>query len=476
MAVIVLLVVVLGFVAGSDKASRESIEQWTVGGRNFGGIVIWFLIGADVYTAYTFLGLTGYGYSLGVPAFFATPYVVLAYPIAYYFLPKIWAVAKQFHMTTLADYVRERFDSRFLSALVALAGIAFLIPYIDLQLTGIENVVRVTGEISPAGVLVISFLLVGLYTYFSGIRAPAWTSVAKDLLVWVVMLILVIYLPVKWFGGWGQFLHAAQVRHPDYMSLPGHGGNHGAFWFATAAFISAASLFMWPHSSTGSLSSRTGESLRRNAIFLPFYNILLFFVTGLGILALLVVPGQTNSNAALLYLIQKSMGGFGQGIAFATIMLASLVPASLMVIAASNLLIKNIVRDVFAPNIHPRNLTFLTRLSVFLMVILALAFGILFPSSIISLQLQGVSGIVQILPAVVFSLWWRTMHRIPVGVGFIGGIVTVFLAAPLHLPGYAGFWGLVVNVAIVLILSLFLRQRETTHNEVARFLFHRERA
>lgn len=476
MGIVVLIVIVLGFIAGSDKASRSSIEQWTVGGRNFGSVIIWFLIGADVYTAYTFLGLTGYGYSLGVPAFFATPYVVLAYPIAFYFLPKVWSVAKEFHMTTLADYVGARFDSKLLSFLVALAGIAFLIPYIDLQLTGIENVVRVTGQISPVWVLIISFLLVGLYTFFSGIRAPAWTSIVKDLLVWVVMLTLVIYLPLKWYGGWGQFLHAATVKYPAYMSLPGHGGKHDSFWFATAAFISAASLFMWPHSSTGALSSRTAEALRKNAIFLPFYNILLFFVTGLGILALLVVPGQKNTNAALLYLIQGSMGGFGQGISFATIMLASLVPASIMVIAASNLLIKNIVNDVFVHKVQPATLTLLTRWSVFFMVLLALLFGILFPSSIISLQLQGVSGIVQIFPAVVFSLWWRSMHKVPTVVGFIGGIITVFVAGPLKLPGYAGFWGLVVNVVLVLILSLFVRSHEEDENEVKRFLFHRQHA
>lgn len=473
MAIIVCIVIVIGFLAGSDKSSRESIEQWSVGGRNFGALIIWFLIGADIYTAYTFLGLTGYGYSLGVPAFFATPYVVLAYPIAFYFLPKIWRVAYEFKMTTFADYTRDRFDSRVLSFLVALSGIVFLIPYIDLQLAGIQNTVRVAGHgaISSTWVLIISFLLVGLYTYFSGIKAPAWTAIVKDILVWIVMLYLVIYLPLKWYGGWGQFIHVATLKYPSYMSLPGHGGKHGALWFSTAAFISAVALFMWPHSSTGALTSKSANVLRKNSIALPFYNILLFFVTGLGILALLVIPGMKNSNAAFLELIQKSLGGFGQGLAFATIMLASLVPASIMVIAASNLFASNIIQNLSRGSIHPKTLTMIARLSVFLMVLFALIFGILFPTSIINLQLQGTSGIVQIFPAVVISLYWKNIHKIPVIIGLLAGLITIFLATPLNLPGYSGFWGLVVNVVVILILSPFFKRPNNTENKIIRFLF-----
>ncbi|TCP30594.1 SSS family solute:Na+ symporter [Scopulibacillus darangshiensis] len=473
-AIIVFIVIIIGFISGSDKSSRESIEQWSIGGRNFGGLLIWFLIGADIYTAYTFLGLTGYAYTLGAPAFFACAYAALAFPIIFYYIPKIWSVAAEFKMTTLADYVRERFDSKFLSGLVALVGILFLIPYIDLQLAGIQNVVKVAGHgtISPTVILIISFLLVGTYTFFSGLRAPAWTALVKDILVWVVMLFLVIYLPIKWFGGWGDFLHVAAEKYPEYMTLPGHGGGHGSFWFSTAAFISAVALFMWPHSSTGALAAKSGESLRKNAIALPFYNILLFFITALGILALLVVPGLKDSNSALLILIQKSLGGVGQGFSFATIMLASLVPASIMVIAASNLLATNIIQDLFAKSMQQKKVTLMARLFVFLIVLLALMFGILFPSSIINLQLQGTSGIVQIFPAVAVSLYWKKMNKVPVTVGLIGGLVMIFLAAPLHLPGYSGFWGILVNIALILILTpFFAGKTASSDNKVVRFLF-----
>ena len=296
-AIIILLVVVVGFYAGRNKSSRSNIEEWSVGGRNFGGLLIWFLIGADVYTAYTFLGLTGYGYSLGAAAFFAVPYVVLAYPIAYYILPRIWEYASKHRLTTLADYTRERFQSKTLGVLVALTGIIFLIPYIDLQLSGITGVVDVAGKgvfVHPHAVgiaaLVVSFILVALYTFFSGLRAPAWTSLIKDALVWIIMVVMVISVPFILFGSWGNMWHTAVTKFPQTLTL--HAGAHGNFWFMTSALISALALFMWPHASTGALSSRNADILRKNAVFLPFYNILLFFITFLGIVFGVAIGSQ----------------------------------------------------------------------------------------------------------------------------------------------------------------------------------------
>lgn len=171
-AVIVLTVVCIGFIAGRDKSSRTSVEEWSVGGRRFGGLLVWFLVGADLYTAYTFLGLTSTAYTGGSVAFFAIPYSVLAYFIAYFFLPKLWKVAKIHKLTTLADYARERFDSKLLASLVAIVGVLMLIPYICLQLSGIQDTLQVagTGVINVNMVVIISFILVALYTFFSGIK------------------------------------------------------------------------------------------------------------------------------------------------------------------------------------------------------------------------------------------------------------------------------------------------------------------
>lgn len=462
-AIIILIVVIVGFLAGSNKASRESIEQWSVGGRSFGGLLVWFLIGADIYTAYTFLGLTGYGYSLGAAAFFAVPYVVLAYPIAYFILPKVWTYASKHNLTSLADYARERFRSRALGVLVALTGIVFLIPYIDLQLSGITGVVKVAGKSTFAHshvagniALVVSFLLVAFYTFFSGMRAPAYTAIIKDFFVWIVMIGMVISIPIMLFGSWGKMWHVAITKFPSMLTL--HSGPHGDLWFMSSALISALALFMWPHSAAGAMSANSAESLRKNSVFLPFYNILLFFITFLGVIAYMVLPhsnAKGYSNLILLHLIQYTYHNqFLEGVMYATVALASLVPASIMVLAASNLFASSVLKDWLMPNMSEQRRTLTARSFVFVMTALALIFGILFPNQLVSLQLEGTSGMVQVLPIIVFGLFWKRVSRHSLIIGLLGGIAVVFLNHfVLKLPGYDGLWGLIVNVILFLIFN-----------------------
>lgn len=228
-----------------------------VGGRRLGSLLVWFLVGADLYTAYTFLGLTSTSFKAGSLAFFAIPYAILAYPIAYFFLPKLWKLGKLFNFTTIADYVRERFDSKLLSLLVAITGVLMLIPYIDLQLSGILDTMRIAGSgyINITVVVIVSFLLVALYTFFSGIKAPLYTAIIKDILIWVIMLYMVVSIPAIHFGGWGQMFSTLVDKTPNMLTIP-ESGPKGILWFSTAAFISALALFMWPHSITGVFTSK----------------------------------------------------------------------------------------------------------------------------------------------------------------------------------------------------------------------------
>jgi solute:Na+ symporter, SSS family len=475
---IVLTVVVIGFIAGRDKSSRSSVEEWSVGGRKFGPLLVWLLVGADLYTAYTFLGLTSTAYSSGSLAFFAIPYTIIAFFISYFYLPKLWKVSKEFKFTTLADYAKGRFDSKFLSFLIAVVGVLMLIPYIDLQLAGIQDTLRVagTGFINVQVVVIISFLLVALYTFFSGIKGPTYTAIIKDILIWVIMLFLVVSIPIIHFGGWGSMINKIVVESPELLTIPTTGPK-GIPWFLTASLVSGLALFMWAHGATGVFTAKNADTLRKNAIFLPLYNIVLILVVFLGFAAFHVLPEGSDPRFALLNLIQVSYGGVIQGLAYATIALASLIPCSIMAIGASNLFANNIYRDFINPKVAPAKLTLITRSMVFVVIGLALIFGMLFPTALVSLQLLGVSGMVQIFPAIVFSLFWRNQTKEATIIGLIVGLVVTFTVSGTGMTFgiYEGFWGLLANVLVLVILNpLFVKKINRKSNPIMAQLFTKQ--
>jgi SSS family solute:Na+ symporter len=474
----ILIVLMTGFLAGKNKSNRSSVEEWSLGGRKFGSLLVWFLVGADLYTAYTFLGLTSTSFTAGSLAFFAIPYPIIAYFISYFFLPKLWKVSKKHKFTTLADYVRKRFDSKLLAFLVAVVGVLMLIPYIDLQLSGIQDTLTVAGAgiINVKFVVIVSFLLVALYTFFSGIKGPTIAAIIKDVLVWVIMLFLVVTLPAIHFGGWNTMIHTLAQKSPQLLTIPASGPK-GIPWFITAAIVSGLALFMWAHAATGVLTAKSADTLRKNAIFLPLYNIVLILVIFLGFVAYHVLPKGSNPRLAFLNLIHVSYGSTVQGLAYSTIALASLIPCSIMAIGASNLFANNIYRDLIHPKITPARLTLVTRGMVFLVIGLALIFGMMFPAALVSLQLLGVSGMVQIFPAVVFSLYWKEQTKEATTIGLILGLAVTFTvyATGTSLGIYEGFWGLLINTASIIILNpLFARKKKNHTNSVIEQLFNKK--
>src|SRR5215210_571030 len=205
-----LLVTVLGFAAARwRRAERmDNLDEWGLGGRGFGTFIAWFLIGGDLYTAYTFIAVPATLYAGSVVGFFAVPYTIVVYPLIFLFLPKLWSVSHRHGYVTPADFVQGRYDSRPLALAVALTGILATMPYIALQLVGIEVVLQVMGIGSEDAnwfvkdlPLFLAFAVLAAYTYASGLRAPALIAFVKDTLIYIVIFVAIIYLPTQ-LGGW----------------------------------------------------------------------------------------------------------------------------------------------------------------------------------------------------------------------------------------------------------------------------------
>src|ERR671927_1093166 len=268
-----LLVSGMGFIAARWRAPKDMahLDEWGLGGRSFGGWITWFLVGGDLYTAYTFVAVPALIFGAGAAGFFAVPYTVIIYPMFFMILIRLWSVSHRHGFVTPADFVRTRFDSPTLALLVAITGIVATMPYIALQLVGIEAVLKamgVEGELP----LIVAFVILALYTYNSGLRAPALIAFVKDTLIYLTIIVAVIVIPVR-LGGWEAIFGAAEEKFSGTSGvlLPAS----GQLGYATLALGSALALFLYPHCITGVLASSNRDVLKRNMSALPVYSLAL---------------------------------------------------------------------------------------------------------------------------------------------------------------------------------------------------------
>src|ERR1700677_231547 len=284
-------VTVLGFFAGRwRRGDLDLLHEWGLGGRRFGTMVTWFLIGGDLYTAYTFIAVPAFLFGAGAIGFFAVPYTVMIYPLLYLIFPRLWSVCHKHGYVTSADFVRGRFGNRWLALGVALTGILATMPYIALQLVGMQVVIGAMG-IETSGLygdlpLIIAFVVLAAFTYNSGLRAPAMIAVVKDALIYITVFAAIIAVPVH-LGGFGAVF--AAVPKAKLLLAPPPAGSWGNFnAYATLALGSACALFLYPHSITGILSASSSRVVRRNAAMLPAYSMMLGLLALVGFMAIAI--------------------------------------------------------------------------------------------------------------------------------------------------------------------------------------------
>ncbi len=403
------------------------LQEWGLAGRRFGTFASWFLLGGDIYTAYSFIAVPGLVFASGSLGFFAIPYLILAYPLAFLVLPRFWSVARHRGYITPADFVRERFGSGSLALAVAITGILATMPYIALQILGIEVSLAQMGvpvEVS----LVIAFAILAIYTYIGGLRAPAMISVVKDICIWLVVLVAIIYIPLR-LGGMGRVFEAVQMKalqHPTTFHTFLQPQDYGSY--ISLALGSALALFLYPHTLTGVLSTNSRKVIRRNAALLPAYTLLLGMIALLGYVAIAagIEPStiyQTNSTLPALF--AKMFPAWFAGFAFAAIAIGALAPAAIMSIAAANLFTRNIYREYFRPACTEREESKTARICSLLVKLGALVFILFFPTTFaINLQLLSTIWIIQTLPVVFVGLYTSWFHRRALLIGMLCGLIS----------------------------------------------------
>jgi SSS family solute:Na+ symporter len=494
--VLFLFVTVLGFAAARWRRveSLASLDEWGLGGRGFGTFVTWFLLGGDLYTAYTFVAVPAAMYATGaVSGFFAVPYTIVVYPIIFVFMPRLWSVSHRHGYVTPADFVEGRFGSRGLGLAVAVTGILATMPYIALQLVGIQAVLEVIGIGGSDNVvardlpLLVAFAVLAAYTYSSGLRAPALIAFVKDTLIYLVIIVAVVYVAVK--IGFGTVFDAAERKMAS--TNPATGQRTGVFIppssqylaYATLALGSAMALFMYPHSITAVLSSKSRNVIRRNAAILPAYSLVLGLLALLGFAAIAAgtrpigLDGRPNAQLVVPQFFEDAFPSWFAGIAFAAIAIGALVPAAIMSIAAANLFTRNIFRAYFEREASPAREASVSKVVSLLVKLGALVFVLtLERQNAINFQLLGGIWILQTFPALVFGLYTRWFHRWALlagwAVGMLYGTVAAYQqSSPItshfarsldEVPlvgdlGYIALTAFVLNVLVAAVLTVALR-------------------
>jgi solute:Na+ symporter, SSS family len=474
-----LLVTVLGFVAARwRQADLGHLNEWGLGGRSFGTIITWFLLGGDLYTAYTFIAVPALVFGAGALGFFALPYTVIVYPFVFVVMPRLWSVAHKHQYVTPSDFVRGRYGSRGLSLAIAATGILATMPYIALQLVGIQVVLQGMG-IGGSGAsaferdlpLFIAFAILAAYTYQSGLRAPALIAFVKDTMIYITVLVAVLYIPAK-LGGWGHIFDAAGKALPTHKP-PGALilADKQFVAYSTLALGSALALFLYPHSITAVLASGNRQVVRRNAAILPAYSFLLGLLALLGYMAIAAGLKPASNNLAIPELFNRMFPDWFVGFGFAAIAIGALVPAAIMSIAAANLFTRNVYREWLRPDATSGEEAQVAKIVSLVVKFGALAFVLFLKTEYaINLQLLGGVWILQTLPAVVLGLYTRWFHRGALLLGWAAGIgVGTWMAwsagfksvAPFTLFGlnttmYPALVGLVVNLLVAAVATPLL--------------------
>jgi solute:Na+ symporter, SSS family len=483
------IVTVIGFMASRWKAGDlDHLHEWGLGGRRFGAWITWFLLGGDLYTAYTVIAIPAVVYAIGAYGFFAVPYTIIIYPFLYLTMPRLWAVSRKHGYITAGDFVFGRYGDKWLELAVALTGILATMPYIALQLVGMEKVIQALGFHGEGylahGPLTVAFIILALYTYSSGLRAPAMIAFVKDIMIYIFIIAAVIVIPMK-LGGFGAIFEAAgkvydakvaanpKLQAGLILTAPQIGP------YITLAIGSAMALFMYPHALTGTLAASSGQAIRRNTMTLPAYSFVLGLIALLGVMAHAAGVEVANPQDAVPQLLLKVFPDWFAGFSFAAIAIGALVPAAVMSIGAANTFTRNVWKPFINPQVTPIGESTIAKLVSLIVKIGALVVIFFVPTQFaLDLQLLGGVWMVQIFPAVILGLYTRWYSGPALLVGWAAGMILGTALAwgatawvPVHalawdvpllgkidlglgFAAYNGFTAVIVNFAVATILSV----------------------
>ena len=407
-ALLIILVAAAGALLLGLAARRGhdmDLEQWSVGGRSFGTLFVFLLLAGEIYTIFSFLGASGFIYGKGAGAYYILAYLTLNQVIGYWLLPLVWRTARREHLVSQPQFFVRQYGSKPLGILVAVVGVAAMIPYLVLQFTGLGIIVSIAsyGAISRPQAVWMGAAIVTTYVMISGMRGAAWNAVIKDILILTIVVFLGLYLPLHYYGGIGAMFQAIDHAKPGFLAFPARGNS--VAWFQSTVLLNAMGGFMYPHVFSSIFTARGSRILRRNTVVMPLYSLMLLFVFFAGFAAIQQVPGLTGAaiDLALIKLCTQTFAPWLVGIVGATGLLTALVPGAVLLTAAATMLANDLYRAGIRPAATNAAVTRLAKALVPAVAMVAVFFTLRGGATIVALLLMGYNLVTQFFPAVAFS-------------------------------------------------------------------------
>lgn len=453
MALTLALVIVLGTAVGSiaygrrtSSRAREArtLTNWAVAGRRFGPVLFWFMNAGEIYTVFALLGISGYAWALGAPAYLAFTSVSLSYAIGYWLMPKVWRAGRRHRLITEPDFFAARYGAPWLGVVTGVVGIVALVVYVQIQLVSLRLIVQLAlGDVlSEAGAVALAAVLMLAFVFLVGMRSAVFAAAVKDVLV--VLLVVLLSATVASKVGASSMLDVFRLverAHPGIGKFPGLDPTSPttSVWLMTSALNVALGNWVFPHLFQVCFTARSGTTIRRNAIWQPLYSLAYFFIILLGFAALLAGtrPPNGGSNAALLQFVSHTYPAWVVGLLAGTGFLLALAPGSVLLLTSGSIFARNVLRPL-RRELSERASLLASRLSMVGFAGIAVWLTLGNSESLVQILLYAYSAIGMLAPGVFLAFLWRRTTA----VGVLAGIVAGFVA--LLAPFAKNFWAAAV--------------------------------
>lgn len=468
--IVVGLYLLISLITGIVPSLRisKSVGGYVAGDRSMNVFILYFVIGASIFSSFAFLGGPGWAYSRGAAAFYIIAYGVIGIVPLYFFGPRAWRLGKKFGYVTQAELLSERFDSKFLSVMLSVLSVIVFIPYLTLQMVGAGYVLNVISEgIIPfwlgAG---LTYIIVLIYVYFSGVMGVGWSNAFQGMFMMIMAWVLGIYLPNALYGGIGEMFTAIiESGQSAMLQAPGltADGSAWSWWgYSSAVLISAVGFSVWPHFFMRSFAAKSADSLRLSVVLYPTFLLFLVPILLIGFSAVVAFPGVTQADSILPHvLMQLELPAIVIGLFCAGALAASMSSGDAILHSAASIAIRDGVAQVVRNPLKDKTERFLIQISVLLIGFVAYLFAVVIDVSILALLLGSYGGVAQIFPVIFAMFYWKRATKAGALSGLFGGILvnTFFLILP-HLKPIAmheGMYGLAANVILLITVSLLTK-------------------